>query len=679
MSDPVSSVVLMEASRGLSTSRALVAISDALGAVEHGERAGLSAAVRLELVKDARVVFRRMEALLGVLVAEADAAGASLVARGTPTTSWLTLDGTPSGEAAGLVFAGQDVTRHQPVQDAALLGVVSVRQARTIAKVMTQLPAGLDTAQQDAAAQVLVDMAGRLDPKRPEKAVREVLQKVAPASMPTAEDEQQRLEAQRIRAFARRELVFSPDGDGAVRIRGCLPVLEASQLEKLVDAYVEAGRRAARDAKQHDGRATAEVGVPFLDGPAGVAADLLTGHEAVASTARLRSGIGRSGSSRETVTPGQRRADALMALVAAHEQGRRAPGVGGDRPRVVVTMREGELRGRAEQAGVLDNGAQISAGELRRLCCDADLTLAVLGSNSEVLDVGTTVRLVTPAIRRALTLRDKGCVFPGCQIAADGCEAHHVIPWWAGGKTALNNLVLLCPHHHALLEPPRFFSGAPPDRWQVRINDHGMPEITPPRRLAVPDLIPDVDDGAAVERVRPGKADSVALGAAQFGGGCVVLVVDSRARPGAPDDASRASGGLVPVLGGDGAGQETDSGLPGADYLPARSEREGVPGAGSVSLTGRLGGLLRAVIASDEQEGKCWVSLEKVSVLVLPAHVAPRGPPTFAVGLTTGQPSEWLPAGCRRSGPQILSGRPGRTLQSPEPRLSGDLTEARVW
>ena len=646
--------------------------------------------MRLELVRDARVVFRRMEALLGVLVAEADAAGASLVARGTPTTSWLTLDGTPSGEAAGLVFAGQDVTRHQPVQDAALLGVVSVRQARTIAKVMKQLPAGLDTAQQDAAAQVLVDMAGRLDPKRPEKAVREVLQKVAPASMPTAEDEQQRLEAQRIRAFARRELVFSPDGDGAVRIRGCLPVLEASQLEKLVDAYVEAGRRAARDARQ---RSTSErdltagtVVVPGAGVPTDTTIDGRTGGSRPdplpcrsGSQATTRPSTGPVPRSVDPVTPGQRRADALMALIAAHEQGRRAPGVAGDRPRVVVTMREGELRGRAEQAGVLDNGAQISAGELRRLCCDADLTLAVLGSNSEVLDVGTTVRLVTPAIRRALTLRDKGCVFPGCQIAADGCEAHHVIPWWAGGKTALNNLVLLCPHHHALLEPPRFFSGAPPDRWQVRINDHGMPEITPPRRLAVPDLIPDVDDGAAVERVRPGKADSVALGAAQFGGGCVVLVVDSRARPGAPDDASRASGGLVPVLGGDGAGQETDSGLPGADYLPARSEREGVPGAGSVSLTGRLGGLLRAVIASDEQEGKCWVSLEKVSVLVLPAHVAPRGPPTFAVGLTTGQPSEWLPAGCRRSGPQILSGRPGRTLQSPEPRLSGDLTEARVW
>ena len=645
MSEAVSSVVCMEASRGLSTGRALVAISDALGAVEHGERAGLSAAVRLELVKDARDVFRRLEALLGVLVAEADAAGASLVARGTPTTSWLTLDGTPSGEAAGLVFAGQDVTRHQPVQDAALLGVVSVRQARTIAKVMKQLPADLDPAQQDAAAQLLVDMAGRLDPKRPDKAVREVLERVAPASMPTAEDEQQRLEAQRRRAFARRELVFSPDGDGAVRIRGCLPVLEASQLEKLVDAYVEAGRRAARDAKQHDGRATAEVGAPFLDGPAGVAADLLTGPEAVASTALLRSGIGRSGSSRETVTPGQRRADALMALVAAHEQGRRAPGVGGDRPRVVVTMREGELRERAEQAGVLDNGAEISAGDLRRLCCDADLTLAVLGTGSEVLDVGTTVRLVTPAIRGALTLRDKGCCFPGCDIAADGCEAHHVIPWWAGGKTALNNLVLVCPHHHALVEPPRFWSGAPPDRWQVQINDHGMPEISPPRRLNQ-----ELRDGGAVVGRLAAGGQSVALESKRLGGVCIGRVepVDDDGtsrqepdhRPMALDVATGAGFEQEATLASGHAGVD-DAGRPqeGSEAVSVESDCAGRKrrcARVSVATSDAGRGQERSHVSVQATAGDCVplhqrrvrrTGLDDDAAQVLHAHVPGRGPP----------------------------------------------------
>ena len=37
----------------------------------------------------------------------------------------------------------------------------------------------------------------------------------------------------------------------------------------------------------------------------------------------------------------------------------------------------------------------------------------VLGGPSQPLDVGRTQRLVTPAIRAALEVRDGGCVFPG--------------------------------------------------------------------------------------------------------------------------------------------------------------------------------------------------------------------------------------------------------------------------
>lgn len=37
-----------------------------------------------------------------------------------------------------------------------------------------------------------------------------------------------------------------------------------------------------------------------------------------------------------TLTPEQRRADALLAMIRAHQAGRRAPSTGGDRPRVVV-------------------------------------------------------------------------------------------------------------------------------------------------------------------------------------------------------------------------------------------------------------------------------------------------------------------------------------------------------
>nr|WP_231980412.1 HNH endonuclease signature motif containing protein [Tessaracoccus coleopterorum] len=61
------------------------------------------------------------------------------------------------------------------------------------------------------------------------------------------------------------------------------------------------------------------------------------------------------------------------------------------------------------------------------------------------MDVGRDHRLVTKAIRAALTQRDKGCAFPLCDAPASACEAHHIRPWWAGGRTSIDNMVLLCP------------------------------------------------------------------------------------------------------------------------------------------------------------------------------------------------------------------------------------------
>jgi hypothetical protein len=62
--------------------------------------------------------------------------------------------------------------------------------------------------------------------------------------------------------------------------------------------------------------------------------------------------------------------------------------------------------------------------------------------------VGRTARTATPAQRRALALRDRGCIIPGCSIPADACQAHHVTDWATGGSTELSNLTLLCWAHH---------------------------------------------------------------------------------------------------------------------------------------------------------------------------------------------------------------------------------------
>jgi hypothetical protein len=166
-------------------------------------------------------------------------------------------------------------------------------------------------------------------------------------------------------------------------------------------------------------------------------------------------------------------------MILNHSTGRRAPKVGGDRPRIVVTVDHGKLLADATAAGLLGDGEPLSAGDLRRLCCDADLLPAVLGGPSTVLDVGRDHRLVPADLRAALVLRDGGCVFPGCHTRPTECEAHHIIPWWQGGTTALSNLVLLCHHHHGLVEPARY---GVRDQWQIRIAADGIPETIPPRR-----------------------------------------------------------------------------------------------------------------------------------------------------------------------------------------------------
>jgi hypothetical protein len=70
-----------------------------------------------------------------------------------------------------------------------------------------------------------------------------------------------------------------------------------------------------------------------------------------------------------------------------------------------------------------------------------------VGHGGEILDVGRARRTVPSAIGRALWLRDGGCRAPGCG-RRHHLHAHHIVAWADGGKTALSNLVLLCPGHH---------------------------------------------------------------------------------------------------------------------------------------------------------------------------------------------------------------------------------------
>jgi hypothetical protein len=139
---------------------------------------------------------------------------------------------------------------------------------------------------------------------------------------------------------------------------------------------------------------------------------------------------------------------------------------------VAVTIRF-DTRTRQLATAVLDNGRRVSADTARRMACDARLIPVVLGSTGQVLDAGRSRRLASGPLRRALVARDHGCAFPGCDRPPRWCDAHHLWPWSAGGPTSLDNLVLLCRHHHRTLHEPR-------QGWRIRLGKDQLPQFIPP-------------------------------------------------------------------------------------------------------------------------------------------------------------------------------------------------------
>ncbi len=89
----------------------------------------------------------------------------------------------------------------------------------------------------------------------------------------------------------------------------------------------------------------------------------------------------------------------------------------------------------------------ISPQSAARIACDAVVTTMVRAAGGAVLAHGRKYRLVQSAQRRALMVRDGQCRHPGCDRVTY-LEAHHVTHWAQGGRTDLDNLILLCRFHH---------------------------------------------------------------------------------------------------------------------------------------------------------------------------------------------------------------------------------------
>ena len=159
-------------------------------------------------------------------------------------------------------------------------------------------------------------------------------------------------------------------------------------------------------------------------------------------------GCGHDG--RDPRDHGVRMLDALVEACRRLQTADVLPESHGAVPRLTLTMDLEHLTNLTGFA-TTETGEQLSATALRRICCDAHVIPAVLGTNSEVLDVGRTQRLVTTAIWKALVARDQHCRFPHCTRPPLMCHAHHIQHWADGGATSLGNMILLCGHHHRLI------------------------------------------------------------------------------------------------------------------------------------------------------------------------------------------------------------------------------------
>ena len=141
-------------------------------------------------------------------------------------------------------------------------------------------------------------------------------------------------------------------------------------------------------------------------------------------------------------------ADALVQMARDALSGETGSGSTADQYQVVVHVDESALSG-------ADGVSDLPVESVRRLCCDGSLIAIVENGEGEPLNVGRKQRTIPTAIRRALSARDRGCCFPGCTHDR-WVDAHHIQHWVDGGETSMENLMLLCTHHHRLVHEGGF-------------------------------------------------------------------------------------------------------------------------------------------------------------------------------------------------------------------------------
>jgi Domain of unknown function (DUF222) len=144
------------------------------------------------------------------------------------------------------------------------------------------------------------------------------------------------------------------------------------------------------------------------------------------------------------------------------------------RPHVSVVVGVKELA--TGGPGQLVNGTPVPARTTEWLSCDSELHRIIMSGRSRVLDYGSSVRTISPALWAALVVRDRHCRHPGCDRPPSWCDAHHVVHFSKGGPTRSDNLVLACTRHHHLWHD---------QGWQLSLAGDGMLTLVSPKGLVL--------------------------------------------------------------------------------------------------------------------------------------------------------------------------------------------------
>ncbi|WP_173923365.1 HNH endonuclease signature motif containing protein [Agromyces sp. Marseille-P2726] len=175
----------------------------------------------------------------------------------------------------------------------------------------------------------------------------------------------------------------------------------------------------------------------------------------------------------ETRTSDQQRHDVVASIIATAARSAEQPTIGGAAPPLLVGVRASHPP--SGHGAPHADGVQIpvSLRAARHLMCTGGIQTVVVDDRGAILQLGSPERCFTAHQRRAILLRDGGCLIPGCSVPASWCEIHHVVPDVDGGPTHPDNGVMLCFFHHRTIDT----SG-----WKIRMV-RGSPHIRPPAWL----------------------------------------------------------------------------------------------------------------------------------------------------------------------------------------------------